>query len=84
MPLTSSLGRALVEPSLHPETVMNCTVQAYKKEGKRFLSQIAGKGERECLNCPLAQTPLGINPNLDKSSKLKQQENPVRHLTEEL
>lgn len=51
-------GRALVEPGLYPKTVMDCTVQAYEKERRKAFEQDAGG----CCKCPLAQTPLGIDP----------------------
>lgn len=38
----SSLGRALVQAGLFPGTVMDCVLQAYKKQRRRLWSQILG------------------------------------------
>lgn len=64
MPFVSSLGRALVGPGPYPETVMDRTVQTYKKERKKAVEQDAGEagGVRACLNYFVTQTPLGIDP----------------------
>ena len=78
MPPIFFLGRPLVGPGIYPGTEMDCAVQANEKERRKTFEQDAGR----CLNCPLAQIPLGIQPkSLAKEDyKLKQQESPLQHL----